>query len=409
MARPKNQTPVYKLHKSTGLARCWVGGKWVTLGKYGSPESRAEFARIVAEIAVAPAPQKISQPDFVPTVDHVVLAFWKHAEKHYRRPDGTRTQEISEYKQALRILRRLYGHTLAKDFGPLALKAVRAEMVKKKWARTLINRRIGRVRRAFKWAASEQFAPVSTHHALGTVGGLQRGRSESPEMEPIQPVEWEHVVATLPFLRPHVAAMIQVQWLTGMRPGEVCSIRPCDIDTSAAVWVYRPPYSKMSYQGRQRVIAIGPRAQAVLRAFAPKNPSDFYFSPVASVERFHAERVANRKTPKYASHMKRNATKRVREGERKPAARYTNKSYGYAIRRAVARANWARIEAAVELEFHIPEWAPNQLRHSHGTAVRHRYDLESAQAVLGHERMSTTEIYAEKNLSLALKVASEMG
>ena len=55
MARPKNQTPVYKLHSSTGLARCWVNGKWVTLGKYGSPESRAEFARIIAELATGTA------------------------------------------------------------------------------------------------------------------------------------------------------------------------------------------------------------------------------------------------------------------------------------------------------------------------------------------------------------------
>jgi hypothetical protein len=41
--------------------------------------------------------------------------------------------------------------------------------------------------------------------------------------------------------------------------------------------------------------------------------------------------------------------------------------------------------------------------------VRHRFDLESAQAVLGHERMNTTEIYAEKNLAKAVRVAAEMG
>ena len=36
MARPKNHTPVYKLHSSTGLARCWVNGAWVSLGKYAA-------------------------------------------------------------------------------------------------------------------------------------------------------------------------------------------------------------------------------------------------------------------------------------------------------------------------------------------------------------------------------------
>lgn len=41
MSRPKNTAPVYKLHSSTGLARCWLNRKRVTLGKYGTPESRA--------------------------------------------------------------------------------------------------------------------------------------------------------------------------------------------------------------------------------------------------------------------------------------------------------------------------------------------------------------------------------
>jgi integrase len=281
-------------------------------------------------------------------------------------------------------------------------------MVKKKWSRKVINQRIGRIRRAFKWAASEQLVPVAVHQALGTVAGLQKGRAEAPETEPVGPVAWDTVQATLPFLRPHVAAMVLVLWYTGARPGEVCLLRPTDIDTSGAVWAFRPRYSKMSYTGRQRVVMIGPRAQAVLKQFTPTKPTDYYFSPKASVAQFHAERGKNRKTPRYPSHMKRNAT-RTKGTESKPAARYTNKSYGYAIRRAVERLNAPFVEAAVELEYHYPAWAPNMLRHAHGTAVRHRFDLESAQAVLGHERMNTTEIYAEKNLALAAKVASEMG
>jgi hypothetical protein len=41
--------------------------------------------------------------------------------------------------------------------------------------------------------------------------------------------------------------------------------------------------------------------------------------------------------------------------------------------------------------------------------VRRRYGLEAAQAVLGHAKADTTEIYAEKNLALAAKVAIEIG
>lgn len=58
MARPKNSVPTYRQHKPTDTARCWLNGGSVTLGKYNSPESRAEYARILAELAVTPIPRQ---------------------------------------------------------------------------------------------------------------------------------------------------------------------------------------------------------------------------------------------------------------------------------------------------------------------------------------------------------------
>lgn len=57
----------------------------------------------------------------------------------------------------------------------------------------------------------------------------------------------------------------------------------------------------------------------------------------------------------------------------------------------------------------VKPWAPNQLRHAHGTEVRKKYGLEAAQVALGHERADVTQVYAEKNLALAVKVAAEIG
>jgi integrase len=34
--------------------------------------------------------------------------------------------------------------------------------------------------------------------------------------------------------------MIELQPLTGMRPGEACAMRVRDIDTTDKAWVYRP-------------------------------------------------------------------------------------------------------------------------------------------------------------------------
>ena len=46
-------------------------------------------------------------------------------------------------------------------------------------------------------------------------------------------------------------------------------------------------------------------------------------------------------------------------------------------------------------------WHPNQLRHTAATMIRRQYGAEAAQAILGHSELSTTEIYAEKNLEAA--------
>jgi len=57
----------------------------------------------------------------------------------------------------------------------------------------------------------------------------------------------------------------------------------------------------------------------------------------------------------------------------------------------------------------VPHWHPNQLRHTRATAIREAFGLEAAQAVLGHARADVTQVYAERNLALAAKVAAETG
>ena len=49
------------------------------------------------------------------------------------------------------------------------------------------------------------------------------------------------------------------------------------------------------------------------------------------------------------------------------------------------------------------------LKHSCGTDVRKRYGVEAARAFMGHTKLSTAEIYAEKDMELVEKIALEMG
>lgn len=175
-------------------ARCWVAGRWVTLGKHDFPESRAEYAHLLAEPAVAPAPAAVATvgtPDV--TVNELLVGFGRFAEEHYRHHDGTPTNELPQFRQTFRLMGELYGHTPAKEFGPLAFKAMRQKMIESGWNRKLVNRRVGRVRRVFRWAAENELIPAAVHQELATVVGLQPGRTQARELDPVEPVAEEHV------------------------------------------------------------------------------------------------------------------------------------------------------------------------------------------------------------------------
>jgi integrase len=419
MPRRKNVQPAYLEHRPTGQAYCRIpdgsgNRKTIYLGAFGSPESKAEYRRVLAELDSAPTPAAVLKGGHASaandiTVSELYLAFWKHAQQHYRREDGTPTIEVVEFKLTFRVVLALYGSTPAREFGPLALKAVRAKMVEEGLARTTINNRIRRLRHVFKWAAGEQLLPPTVHQALACVAGLQRGRSAAPEPEPVGPVADEVVDATLPHLNRHVRGLIQFQRLTGCRPGEACVVRRCDIDTSGSVWLFRPMQHKTAWRGKSRLIAIGPRAQQLLKQYLTDDPSQYLFNPRRAVEEFRSAKSANRKTPRYPSHMKRNEDKLASKPKRVPRERYTPHAVNVALRRAVERANAAQIKATVKVEQHLPYWHPNQLRHSFATLVRKEFDLEAAQVLLGHERCDVTQVYAERNLSRAAQVAAAIG
>ncbi len=57
----------------------------------------------------------------------------------------------------------------------------------------------------------------------------------------------------------------------------------------------------------------------------------------------------------------------------------------------------------------VNDWHVNQLRHTRGTELRKAFGIESAANVLGHAELRTTEIYAEKCLEQAMRVAAETG
>ncbi len=139
--------------------------------------------------------------------------------------------------------------------------------------------------------------PPSVPQALAMVAGLRRGRTEARETAPIMPVDDGEVEQTLDHLPDVVADMVRLQRLTGMRPAEVCVVRPCDIDRSGEVWVYRPDSHKTEHHERERIILIGPKAQGVLLRYLARDASMYCFRPCDSEAKRRAAAHAKRKTP----------------------------------------------------------------------------------------------------------------
>lgn len=389
------RTPSYCRHKASGQAVVTIDGRDLYLGPYGSLASRAEYDRIIAEWlgngrTLPTRPAGGAPADL--TVNEILIRYLRFADGYYVK-NGKPTTEATCIRQSIRPLRELYGDTPARDFGPLALKAVRERMIAADLCRAECNKRTGRIVRAFKWAVENELVPPSVYHGLKAVAGLRKGRCEAREKPPIKPVPEAFVEAVRPVVSRQVRAMIDLQRLTGMRPGEVVQMRTCDLDTSGAVWVYTPPSHKTEHHGKERPIYLGPRAQEVLRPWLRLDTTAPLFNPTEAMAEKSAERRAGRKTPLTPSQRaRRPKTNR----KRAPGDCYTTRSYYHAVRAACKRAG-------------VPDWHPNQLRHNAATALRKQFGIDATRAILGHSTPAVTEVYAEIDRGKAAEIMGRIG
>ncbi len=260
--------------------------------------------------------------------------------------------------------------------------------------RATVNANVSRLKRMFRWAAENELIPVTIYQAVATVTGLKKGRSVAKEPKIVRPVGDAAIDAAIPYMPKPIGTMVRLQRLTGSRPGELCILRPCDVDRDGDVWCYKPSSHKTEQHDIERRIFLGPRALEILRPWMDREPSAFCFSPAEEVARQLAIKHAARKT-----HLKfgnRPGTNRKANPKRKPKERYTTASYRRAVERACKKAK-------------IPVWTPNQLRHTRATELRRLHGLDAAQVVLGHSDAFVTQIYAERDFSRAEAIMRETG
>lgn len=220
--------PTYKLHKATGQGFTKWRGKYRYWGRYELRESFERYKTWKADVLLprkAPALRAVSGQRV--TITNLFTQYLAHAADYYNR-----NAEFDCIFYAVQPLADLFGRTRADEFGPLALEEVRKAMVAKGWTRQYVNHQVARLRRGFRWGVSKQLIPSATADALNSLAPLREGHSDAPEAPPVKPIHNGAVDAVLPYVCRHVAAMIQVQQIVGMRSSELCAMRGREIDMS---------------------------------------------------------------------------------------------------------------------------------------------------------------------------------
>lgn len=380
------RTPSLRHHKPSHRAFVEIEGQRRYLGKFGSPEAQQAYDRTVAEWLANGRRMPVEASEL--RVVELCARYLDHAAIHYRKADGTPTSELRNVQRAVKELRTLYGELPVIEFGPLQLKAIQHGFVEAKQTRKTVNHYTAILKRLFKWSVSESLAPVEVHTRLATVEGLRAGRTRAKESKPVQPVPMAHVNAIRPYVSRQIWGLIQLQLHTAARPGELLKLRPIDFDTSSEPWQVHLGDHKTVHTGRQRVILFGPQARDIIREFMRDRPiHDFMFSPREAERERHA---------KAGTHRRVNQKVDEKLSDREVGEHYDTASYGRAITRACKKAD-------------VPVWSPNRLRHNSGTFVRKEHGLEAAQVILGHSKLGTTQVYAERDLTKAAAVIEEIG
>jgi hypothetical protein len=283
-----------------GQARVRIDGEDIYLGPHDSDESRQKYYRLLSERFGDKKPiAEIRKLAPALTIAEFLKSYCEFGEGYYGKESG----EHYRIKSAIRPLLDLYGLELEKEFSPLKLQTAldrlvlngdtRKEIIAKSYrtiSRTTVNDYLTVIKRIFQWGVSQELVPVAVFQSLTTVNGIRKGRGtlatkthDPRKVTPVPQSDYEAVLA-IGGLSDEIKAMLELQNLTGMRPGEVTIMRPCDIDQKVKpCWVYRPSKHKNDWREgmKEKEVQLGPRAQKLLKPWIKKckRDTDFFIQP----------------------------------------------------------------------------------------------------------------------------------
>jgi integrase len=358
--------PKLRMHRSSGQGVVTLSGHDHYLGGFGTAACRQKYDELIGRWVAGGRRALAAKVPGGTTVATLAAAYEGHIlQAHAKR--GKPSAYGLNCRRAMRALARLYGSMKTGEFAAHEFRVLRVAFIPgddgTPNSRTTVNMYADHVRLAFRWGSEEGFVPQATWTELSAIGKLKAGKSAARETGRVGPADEHAVAAVLAAVRGPAADLLRVMRYTGMRPAEACAIRAPLIDRSGSVWVYRveAQWNKTAHRGIARTVAIGPRAKEILAR--------------------RMERLLPADGPVFRTQLGRP---------------YTPGSLCSIVVAACKRTG-------------VTRWTPNQLRHSFATEARRVAGLEGARVCLGHERIQTTTVYAERDAELAGKVVEQIG
>ena len=190
---PKTNIPNYRLHKATGQAFVELGGRRFYLGKHGSKASREEYERRVAEYLTNGRQLPPTGTKTGISCKELAIHFLEWAEEYFM----SQPKSFAHIKTAMGFLVKHYGRESVDSFVPLSLVFMQKKLVEHGYARPMVNRYVGIIKRAFKHGTKFGWVSAPTSYALQVVDNLKKGRTQAHEYRDIKPVDPDIFETTL--------------------------------------------------------------------------------------------------------------------------------------------------------------------------------------------------------------------
>jgi integrase len=384
MSRPPATIPALRRHRTKNSAYVRINGKQRTLGKWGDPKTEERYRKLIAHL-VHESPAVVVDSSSSPrSVAALSECYLRYADRTFRT-NGSPSVHLQKITYVLLTLIEAYGDLPLHEFGPRKLAALRLQWEEAELGLSTIKKYIGIILRMFSWAVGQEFAAAEQLVALRAIPPLRVGHTKAKAPKQRSAVNRSALRKSRRRMNTVVRVLVDVQLLTGCRPGELLRLKWGDIARHLGEWRHAPEEHKTRWAGKTRAIYFGPSASAMLKFVLPPDetfdtvPDDLYvFSPKM------AELVRTTK----------------RRGNGRVGETYTQSTYYEAVQ-------WACRQAQV------PSWTPYQLRHSAGERITRRYGINGAQAVLGHSSSAMTKRYVSPSQRIeektAAKIMSEIG